>query len=157
MPPTSPLPIHRCLEIFGKAYSPSALLVLASSLALPAPSAQAMHSAEGDETRHQRAADVLHARRQTARDLGVVMLVRFALLPLAFSGLLGVANRIGLLAADPLRDFLLTMQATMPSAQNAVLALQACGAAAVLLTRRHGRIATCTPSPRTLHAGSPMP
>jgi len=116
VPPATLLPFHRCLEIFGKAYSPAALLVLASSLAMPPPSAAA-----DDDHAHG------GAPPRPVRDLGVVMLVRFLLLPLSFGGLLTLSGRAGLLPHDPLRDFILTMQATMPSAQNAVLALQVAG------------------------------
>jgi hypothetical protein len=126
VPPASPLPLHRALEVFGKAYSPAALLVLASSLALPKPSAAAVPAAADDAADDE----AHHAHREpaptthTLRDVSVVLLVRFLLLPLAFSGVLQLAHRFGVLPADPLRDFVLTMQATMPSAQNAVLALQ---------------------------------
>jgi len=129
VPPASPLPLHRALEVFGKAYSPAALLVLASSLALPKPSAAAVPAAADDAADDE----AHHAHREpaptthTLRDVSVVLLVRFLLLPLAFSGVLQLAHRFGVLPADPLRDFVLTMQATMPSAQNAVLALQVAG------------------------------
>ena len=56
-----------------------------------------------------------------------MLLTRFLLLPLTFAGLLNAANRAGLLPPDPLRDFILLMQAAMPSAQNTVLALQVAG------------------------------
>ena len=61
------------------------------------------------------------------KDLLIVIGIRFLLLPLSFAGLLQVANPMSIITADPLRDFLLTMQATMPSAQNSVLALQVAG------------------------------
>jgi len=122
VPPSTPLPLHRCLALFGKAYSPAALLVLASSLGLPAPKAD-----QGGGEAADAAPPTADAKPQTVRDLGTVMLVRFLLLPLAFSALLGLAKRSGLLPPDPLRDFILTMQASMPSAQNAVLALQVAG------------------------------
>lgn len=110
------LPIYRCLSYFGKGYGPAALLVLASSLALKPPEAPAILAAEdrddGDGT------------TTTMDELGFVMLVRFVLMPLVVSGLLGLAKSARLLAPDPLRDFMLLLQATMPSAQNTVLALQ---------------------------------
>ena len=59
--------------------------------------------------------------------IGTVSLVRFLLLPLSFAAFLRAANRWGLFPPDPLRDFILIMQSTMPSAQNAVLALQVAG------------------------------
>ena len=119
VPPATPLPLHRCLEVFGKAYSPAALLVLASSLGLPAPATPPTLATTSGASDSE--------RPRIARDLGTVMLVRFALLPLAFSALLTLAKRTGLLPPDPLRDFVLTLQASMPSAQNAVLALQVAG------------------------------
>ena len=125
VPPASPLPLHRCLQTFGKAYSPAALLVLASSLAMPTPSPAASSSADVDGAAP--GAELQPSGRQTVRDLSIVIAIRFLLLPLSFAGLLRLANRASLLTADPLRDFLLTMQATMPSAQNTVLALQVAG------------------------------
>ena len=119
VPPYTVLPIHRCLETFGKAYSPAALLVLASSLALPAPSKTAPDQVAQDTT-----GTAVGLETRTVRDLGVVMSVRFLLLPLCFSAILTLTNRLKLLPPDPLRDFLLIMQSCMPSAQNAVLALQ---------------------------------
>ena len=59
--------------------------------------------------------------------IGVVTANRFLLLPIAFAALLRLAFRLRLLKPDPLRDFMLLLQATMPSAQNAVLALQVSG------------------------------
>jgi len=114
-----PLPLHRCIEAFGKAYSPAALLVLASSLALPS----VPKSPEGTES----IALSTPTGKGPIREIGTVLLTRFLLLPLAFAGLLGAAKRAGLLPPDPLRDFILLMQAAMPSAQNTVLALQVAG------------------------------
>lgn len=113
-----PIPLHTCLESFGKAYSPAALLVLSSSLAARVP--------EADKSA-QIAATSTEGARGPIREIGTVLLVRFLLLPLAFASILGAANRAGILPPDPLRDFMLLMQAAMPSAQNAVLALQVAG------------------------------
>lgn len=118
VPPSTPLPLFRCLQVFGNAYSPTALLVLATSLALPA---------RGGDDEKAAAAEDQRNRGAGARDLGVVLSTRFLLLPLAFAMLLRLARTSGLLPPDPLRDFMLTMQATMPSAQNTVLALQVAG------------------------------
>lgn len=94
------------------------MLVLSSSLA-----------AKGPETDQVAAIAAISTpgARGPIREIGTVLLVRFLLLPLAFATILGSANRAGLLPPDPLRDFMLLMQATMPSAQNAVLALQVAG------------------------------
>ena len=121
VPPGTPLPIHRCLQTFSKAYSPAALLVLASSLALP------QNTPDSPDVDGGSGAERQPSRQQTMRDLLIVIGIRFLLLPLSFAGLLQVANRMSIITADPLRDFLLTMQATMPSAQNSVLALQVAG------------------------------
>ena len=123
VPPTTPLPLFRCIQIFSKAYSPAALLVLASSLGAPPPPT----STAAEEPTAPGAVDRPPPPRQMVRDLGVVLTTRFLLLPLAFGGLLTMASRWHLLPPDPLRDFILTMQATMPSAQNTVLALQVAG------------------------------
>lgn len=102
----------------GGADSPAALLVLSSSLAARVP--------EADKSA-QIAATSTEGARGPIREIGTVLLVRFLLLPLAFASILGAANRAGILPPDPLRDFMLLMQAAMPSAQNAVLALQVAG------------------------------
>ncbi|KAL1524959.1 hypothetical protein AB1Y20_019835 [Prymnesium parvum] len=103
-----PLPLYRCLENFGKAYSPAAVLALAGSLATPA----AGRPAAPHELGH-RAAHVF-----------AISLSRLVLVPLASFGALHAALRLRLLPADPLRDFVLLLQSCMPPAQNAVLALQ---------------------------------
>jgi len=120
----APLPFHRCLSVFAKAYSPAALLVLASSLA-PEKSTHSLPS-EGEGARGA----VPAARTDGGGDgftIGVVATIRFVLLPLSFSCLLRLASHFHLLQPNPLRDFMLLLQATMPSAQNAVLALQVSG------------------------------
>ena len=119
------LPLHRCLSIFAKAYSPAALLVLASSLATPirplGGKGGTARSDSGDGT-------IAHPPATLRiRDTAVVSAVRFLLLPLSFALALAGLRCGGILAADPLRDFVLIMQSTMPSAQNAVLALQVNG------------------------------
>lgn len=116
-----PLPLHRCLSNFGKAYSPAALLVLASSLAQPA------GPAVDQNTAAVTAFNQASTTQGPVREVATVLLVRFLLLPLAFAGLLSGAHRFHLLQPDPLRDFILIMQSAMPSAQNTVLALQVAG------------------------------
>ena len=76
--------------------------------------------------------------RGPIREIGTVLLVRFLMLPLSFSMILRTVIQAGILPPDPLRDFMLLMQAAMPSAQNAVLALQVAGepARATRMARR---------------------
>jgi len=104
----SPLPLYRCLENLGCAYSPAALLVLAGSLG----------AATGGERPPQ--GELGH----TFTHVLAISMARFVLVPLSSFGLLQAALRLGLLSPDPLRDFVLLLQSCMPSAQNAVLALQ---------------------------------
>jgi len=105
------LPFYSCLERFGRAYSPAALLVLAGSLAAPTQKERPKPDELGHSFTHVLA----------------ITIARFVLVPLSSFGLLQGALRLGLLSPDPLRDFVLMLQSTMPSAQNAVLALQVAG------------------------------
>lgn len=82
---------------------------------------------KGPDQEAEIAATVTSGAKGPFREISTVVLVRFLLLPLCFAKLLSAANGCGLLPTDPLRDFILVMQATMPSAQNAVLALQVAG------------------------------
>ena len=108
----SPLPLYRCFENLGRAYSPAALLVLAGSLAAPTDGTRAQENELGHSPSHVLA----------------ISLARFLLVPLGSFGLLQQALRLGWLPVDPLRDFVLLLQSCMPSAQNAVLAYQVSGA-----------------------------
>ena len=103
-----PLPLYRCLDNLGRAYSPAALLVLAGSL-----------GAATDGERPQP-----HELGHSYTHVLAISLARFAVVPACSFGLLQLALRVGVLPADPLRDFVLLLQSCMPSAQNAVLALQ---------------------------------
>lgn len=107
----SPLPLYRCLENLGRAYSPAALLVLAGSLAAPCSRERPRRGELGHRFTHVLAVSV----------------ARFVLVPICSFGLLQAALHVGLLPPDPLRDFILLLQSCMPSAQNAVLALQVDG------------------------------
>eukprot|EP00316_Scyphosphaera_apsteinii_P012386 CAMPEP_0119303866 /NCGR_PEP_ID=MMETSP1333-20130426/5229_1 /TAXON_ID=418940 /ORGANISM="Scyphosphaera apsteinii, Strain RCC1455" /LENGTH=436 /DNA_ID=CAMNT_0007306637 /DNA_START=114 /DNA_END=1424 /DNA_ORIENTATION=+ len=104
----SPLPLYRCLDSFGKAYSPAALLVLAGSLAAP----RAEQSPKLFELGHR------------FTHVVAISVARFVLVPLGSFGLIQASLWLGVLPVDPLRDFVLLLQSCMPSAQNAVLALQ---------------------------------
>jgi len=108
----APLPLYRCLDNLGRAYSPAALLVLAGSLAAPTSGKKA--------AKHQLGHSYTHVL--------AISIARFVCVPLCSFGLLQGALRLGVLEIDPLRDFILLLQSCMPSAQNAVLALQVDGA-----------------------------
>lgn len=103
-----PLPLFRCFSNLGRAYSPAALLVLAGSLGAPAAGEAPQRSDLGYRYTHVLA----------------ISLARFVFVPACSFGLLQAALCLGVLPADPLRDFILLLQSCMPSAQNAVLALQ---------------------------------
>ncbi|EOD09217.1 hypothetical protein EMIHUDRAFT_452869 [Emiliania huxleyi CCMP1516] len=105
------LPLFRCLEALGKAYSPAALLVLAGSLAAPTEQRRAGEGELGASASH----------------VVAIAVARFCAVPLLSFALLHAALRAGLLPADPLRDLVLLLQSCMPSAQNSVLALQVDG------------------------------
>jgi len=106
------------LQSFGKAYSPAALLVLASSLAASPPEASEGDGSDGGEEGYLR-----HRVPQVA----AVAAARFVMIPLCSFALLQGALRMRWLAPDPLRDFMILLQTCMPPAQNTVLALQVGG------------------------------
>jgi len=115
----SVVPLFRCLQTFGKAYAPAALLVLAGSLASVSPiQSKKGEGADGNDD----VANVLPTRA-----LFAIMISRFLLVPLASYGGLSLVQHLGILKADPLRDMIILMQSFMPSAQNSVLALQVRG------------------------------
>ena len=115
----APLPFYSCLQTFGKAYAPAALLVLAGSLASADAATKGGGGAKGDGDGYL---------RHRVPQLVAISLARFALVPLATAALLAAASAAGLVPADPLLHFMLLMQSCMPSAQNSVLALQVRGA-----------------------------
>ena len=115
----APLPFYSCLQTFGKAYAPAALLVLAGSLASADAAKKGGGGTKGDGDGYL---------RHRVPQLVAISLARFALVPLATAALLAAASAAGLVPADPLLHFMLLMQSCMPSAQNSVLALQVRGA-----------------------------
>jgi len=111
----SALPLYRCLRTFGKAYAPSAVLVLAGSFAAGSNAADSQDTGTG-------ASNMLGVL--PARGLIAIGACRFLLVPLLSFLSLSLTHRLGLLKPDPMCDFLIMTQAIMPSAQNSVLALQ---------------------------------